>query len=457
MLEMIREYALELLAASGEATAIRHTHAEVFLSLVEAAEAQLEGAEQAAWLNRLQQEHDNLRMALDWVVEQGEANTGLRFARALRLFWFMRGHLTEGRRRVGQILGLAGGSAADRAKALDSAGFLARYQGDYRAAVAFIEESLTLWRALGDIQGIADALSNLGYVSLHQGDYIATRALYQESLDLNRQIGNDQGCADCLSHLGSAAFYQGDTSTAQALHQESLAIWRRLGDLEGVAYALNNIGDLLFAHADYAAAAQQFQEALATSMDLAWAWGVVCAVEGVAGLAVCYRRHEAAVQIASFAARLRTNVAIPPSLARQEFLARRLAPARQALSEASYTAAWTAGHAYTLEQAVVATSALLTSLSAEMNAPDRPSIAPQGQRAELSGLTAREREVAILIAQGHSNRAIAATLVVGIKTVEAHASRILAKLGFTSRAQIAAWAVAKGLAAAPNDLDSQRL
>jgi len=450
MLETIHEYALELLMADGEAAAIQRKHAEVFLALAETAEAELEGAEQGAWLSRLQEEHDNLRAALDWVVEQGDADTGLRFARALRLFWFMRGHLTEGRRRLAQILKLMGGSAAARAKALDSAGFLARYQGDYAAAAAIINESLTIWRTQADNQGIADALSNLGYVTLHQGDYAAARVMYQESLDLNRSLGNEQGCADCLSHLGSAAFYQGDTDTARALHEESLAIWRMLGDVEGTAYALYNLGDVLFARGDYAAAARRFKESLTTSGELGWPWGVVCAMEGVAGLASCYDRHEAAIQLAGFAARLRTTIAIPPSLARQTILARRLAPARQALSESSHAAAWAAGQALSLEQALDRAFAELalgtdTAMRAQPHAPSQPSSADYG------GLTAREREVAALIAQGRSNRAIAAALVVGVKTVEAHASRILMKLGFSSRAQIAAWVVAKGLASAPSD------
>ncbi len=455
MLETIHEYALELLMAGGEAAAIQRKHAEVFLALAETAEAELEGAEQGAWLSRLQQEHDNLRAALDWVVEQGDADTGLRFARALRLFWFMRGHLTEGRRRLAQILKLMGGSAAARAKALDSAGFLARYQGDYAAAAAIINEGLTIWRTQADNQGIADALSNLGYVTLHQGDYAAARAMYQESLDLNRWLGNEQGCADCLSHLGSAAFYQGDSDTARALHEESLATWRMLGDVEGAAYALYNLGDVLFAQADYAAAARRFKESLTTSGELGWPWGVVCAVEGVAGLTTYYGRHEAAIQLAGFAARLRTTIAIPLSFARQTVLARRLAPARQALSESTHAAAWAAGEALTLEQALDRAFAELalgadTAMRADLHAPIRRLPADYG------GLTAREREVAALIAQGRSNRAIAAALVVGVKTVEAHASRILMKLGFSSRAQVAAWVVAKGLAFAPPDREHER-
>jgi non-specific serine/threonine protein kinase len=450
MLETIHAYALERLTATAERAAIRRRHAAVFLALAEAAEIELEGAEQGTWLNRLQQEHDNLRAALDWVVEQEDAATGLRFARALRLFWFMRGHLTEGRARLARILKLAGGSAAARAKALDSAGFLARYQGDYTAAAAIIDESLALWRAVGSNQGIADALSNLGYVALHQGDYAAARSMYEESLNLYRALENEQGRADCLSHLGTAAFYQGDSVAAQDYHEESLAIWRALGDGEGVAYALYNLGDVFCFQGDDTAAVLRFKESLTTSVQLGWPLGIVCAMEGVAGLAALYAHPEVALRLAGFAAWLRKAIALSPP--RQDVLARRLEPIRQALSESAYAAAWAEGEALALEHAVDYAFAELATLSEDATHRAPPHTPRQPQKEDFGGLTAREREVATLIAQGKSNRAIAAALAVGIKTVEAHTTRALTKLGFSSRAQIAAWAVAKGLAPAPPDL-----
>jgi len=452
MLETIREYALEQFAASEQAPAIRRRHAEVFLALAEAGAAALEGAEQGVWLSRLQQEHDNLRAALGWAVEQREAAIGLRLATALRLFWFMRGYLTEGRERLAQALALGEGSPSTRAQALDCAGFLARYQGDYAAAAGLIGESLATWRSLAHRQGVADALSNLGYVTLHQGDYVTARALYEESLDLQRDLGNPQGRADCLSHLGTAAFYQGDYQTARTLHEQSLAIWRALGDVEGIAYALYKLGDVAFASADVAAAARWFAEGLAASVELGWPWGIVSAIEGAAGMAALRDRPQIALQLAGFAARLRSNVAIPLSAAREQLLMRRLAPARRALGESPAAAAWAEGAALALEQAVARSFAeLAIGEATAAGAAGPPGHTPDA----FGGLTNREREVAALIAAGHSNRAIAAALVVGVKTVEAHISRTLTKLGFSSRAQIAGWAVAKGLAPAPEDLNAR--
>jgi DNA-binding NarL/FixJ family response regulator len=176
------------------------------------------------------------------------------------------------------------------------------------------------------------------------------------------------------------------------------------------------------------------------------------AVEGAAGLAAAGSRSHSALKLAGFSTQLRKAVAIPRSAAREQLVARRLAPARQSLSEAVAAAAWAEGEALALEQAVATALAELASVKATAGVAVNPQSSPSDN---LGGLMARERDVAALIAAGSSNRAIATTLVVGVKTVEAYISRILSKLGFSSRAQIAAWAVAKGLAPAPEDLQSR--
>jgi predicted ATPase/DNA-binding CsgD family transcriptional regulator len=447
MLATIQEYAWEQLRASGEQAAIRGRHAQAFRALVELAATKLEGSDQATWLNRLEDEHDNLRAAIDWAIEEREVEFGLQLVTVLRLFWFLRGHMTEGRERLAQMLAL-GGAPVTRARALDCAGFLARYQGDDAEAAAQIGESLALWRTLGDQQGIANALSNLSYVLLHQGDYATARAMYQEALDLYRALGNEQGRADCLSHLGLVEFFEGEYAAAQALHQQSLAIWQVLGDTEGIAYALHHLGDCSLAQGDGIAAAKYLQGSLQTSATLGWSLGIVNALEGVAGVAAWFARPVAALQLAAAAAHLRQTFAIQPSAARAHLLARRLEPARQALSEAERAAAWATGSARDLEWSVGEALAELAAMIASAVPPAHPPSPPPP-----GGLTAREHDVAILIAQGYPNRAIAKKLVVSVKTVEAHMSRILTKLGFSSRAQVAAWAVARGLAPAPSSLD----
>jgi predicted ATPase len=163
MLETIREYALERLEASGEAEAVRRQHTDYYLALAEAAAPQLHGAEQRAWLDRLDAEHDNLRAALAWsqTVPSG-AGVGLRLAGALSVFWFVHGHVSEGRKWLAVVLVREAGTLAARAKALIGAGYLAGFQEDNVAAHTHFEESLALFRKVGDKAGIAAALRGLG-------------------------------------------------------------------------------------------------------------------------------------------------------------------------------------------------------------------------------------------------------------------------------------------------------
>ena len=270
MLETIREYGLECLTASGEEPAVRRAHADYYLALAEAAEPALTGPEQTTWLERLEAEHDNLRAALRWAEESGEAEIGLRLAGALCQFWLMRGHLREGQERLARLLGLAGASphTAARAKALTRAGHLADNLSDYTAAHAFFEESLAIRRELGEKGGIAAALNDLGWVASHRNDYTAARALSEESLAIWRELGDKAGIATSLHNLGWVAYHQGEYAAAYALCQESLGLRRELGDKRGIAYELGHIGRTVHRQGDYRRATALLEEALALCRDM---------------------------------------------------------------------------------------------------------------------------------------------------------------------------------------------
>jgi len=264
MLETIREYGLECLTASGEEPAVRRAHADYYLALAEAAEPALTGPEQATWLERLEAEHDNLRAALRWAEESGEAASGLRLAGALCQFWLIRGYLREGQERLARLLGLAGASprTAARAKALTRAGHLADNLSDYAAAHAFFEESLAIWRELGDTGGIAAALNDLGWVAWHRNNYTAARALSAESLALWRDLGDKAGIATSLHNLGWVAYHQGEYAAAHALYQESLGLRRELEDKRGIAFELGGMGRTAHRQGDYRRATALLEEAL---------------------------------------------------------------------------------------------------------------------------------------------------------------------------------------------------
>ena len=184
--------------AAGEEERVRERHRDYFLALAEEAEPKLMGAEQAAWLQRLEEEHENLRAGLDWSLVEAGSEGGLRLCGALQRFWWTRGHLSEGREWCARVLGKAGAEerTSERAKALNVAGVLARRQGDYPAARALHEESLAIRRQLGDRRGMAASLNNLGNVAVKQGDLAscpgAVRGEPGDHAGTGRSVGHRQ-------------------------------------------------------------------------------------------------------------------------------------------------------------------------------------------------------------------------------------------------------------------------
>jgi predicted ATPase len=276
MLETIREYGLEALAASRELEGARRSHAAYYLALAEEGKPEPWGKPQAAWLQRLEQEHDNVRAALQWLVEQGETREGahtmelaLRLGGALGSFWQVGGHASEGRIFLERALARSEGVTAPvRAKALDDAGWLAIYQSDYDRAEVLGEESLALYRELGDTAGIADALDLLGWLAKERGNHTAASALYGEALALWREAGNKTGIAWALHGLAYVTMYQGESVHAQALAQELLALSREIGDQDFISRAYRLLGQLALRHGDEATAHELFEESLAISKEI---------------------------------------------------------------------------------------------------------------------------------------------------------------------------------------------
>jgi len=285
MLETIREYGLERLTACGETATTLRRHTDHYLGLVEGIEPHLNGARQAPYLRALEREHDNLRAALQWALEQGEVDKGLRLAALLWQFWYVRGYLREGRSWLEHFLALdkrtvgeGRARAATRAKALAAAGMLAYGQGDYERSVLLSEHSVAAYRELGDLQGMAVALSNLGNVALDQGDQERARRLHEESLALRRQLGDERGVAASLNNLGLVACDAGEYERAQALHEESLTIKRALGEERGIPISLNNLGLVARHRGEFARARALYEESLTLFRALGWKRGIAMAL-----------------------------------------------------------------------------------------------------------------------------------------------------------------------------------
>ncbi|HEY0581920.1 MAG TPA: LuxR C-terminal-related transcriptional regulator, partial [Chloroflexota bacterium] len=397
MLETVRSYAFEELARGGGLDAARERWLAYLLDLAERSRSALHGDAQGAWLDLLERDHDNFRAALRWCIEMGQAEAGLRLAGALWRFWYVRGLLREGRRWLEELLVLPGAQAPTigRARALSAAGKLAYNQGDDASAEALEQESLVIRRELSDRQGVAVSLDTLGVLAQRRGDMARATALLEESLAIKRLVGDEWGIAEALHHLGDMAAEQGQNPTARARFEESMLQWQLLGD----------------------------------------SWSVALSLESFAALAQAQGQSERALRLAGAAMTLR-QVGREASGAgsRRVSLQRTRDAAEQALGREGAAAAFEAGRALSLHEAVRFARTL-----PEENA--RPAVAaPTSQLASgpLACLTPREREVAALLLRGHSNRQIAEVLVVTERTAETHVCRILSKLGLDSRAQLAA-------------------
>jgi tetratricopeptide (TPR) repeat protein len=201
MLDMIHQFAQRQLAERGEVEMLRRWHAAYNLTLAEQAEAQLTGAQQESWLKRLESDLHNLRAALKWSIERGEAEIAVRLSGSLWRFWYIHGYLSEGRRLLTAALeNSARVPAVLRTKALTGASVLSFIQGDYEQAKRFSAESLALFRTLDDKRGIANTLSNLGAMATEHSDYAEAKPLLAESLALRREIGDKWGIAAALNN-----------------------------------------------------------------------------------------------------------------------------------------------------------------------------------------------------------------------------------------------------------------
>ncbi len=356
MLETIREYALERLAEAGEASEIWRRHSDYYLTLAEVAELELRGPDQAEWLERLEREHDNLRAALGWSLQNGQVEKALRLGAALWTFWYWRGYLSEGRMWLEGALATALGSmipAVVRAKALHGAGMLACAQGDLRRSLNLLEISLELWRELGDKQGLAFVLNGLGTATYNQGDLEQSAKYQEESLALCRELSNKWGIAAALNGLGELARCRGDYTEAQSLYQESLALRRELNNRVGIAVVLHNLGHVAAYQNDYLQAGALFAEALSMAREMGDLQCLAECLTGLAGVLVAEQRSLDAAWLFGAAESLLSAIGASLEPADRAERERHLAAARSAgLDEAAFAAAWAGGRAMTPDQAV---------------------------------------------------------------------------------------------------------
>jgi tetratricopeptide (TPR) repeat protein len=407
MLETIREYALERLEESGERAPLERRHAAYFLELADEAAPELYGPEERMWLDRLEADIDNLRTALAWSLSVQGISTeesretielGLRLATAVGNFWTVRNRQREGRSWLERILERSQVLATTlpplvHAKALGTVAYIATAQNDVVRATTLLEESLALYRDAEDEAGMADALLllgrnarmqqdyqraeqleveslllfrrqrvawgtaialiSLGDVALEQGLLERATAYLQEALALTQDAGlvNYRGWA--LYNLGRTAYLLGDFSGALAWLEESLALFRDLDYTIGVAETLLNLGRAARAQGDSIQAARHFRESLVLLSESRLSSSLIpdC-LDGLAGVAGAQGQPERAARLLGIADALRDSADMLLQPAYRAAYERDVAAARAQLDEATFAAAWAAGRALTLEQAI---------------------------------------------------------------------------------------------------------
>ena len=395
MLEMLREFGLEQLEASGEQETIRHRHANFFLALAEQAEASLESAEQVQWMHRMEQEHDNLRAALEWSKTAEDAGEiCLRLAGTLGLFWEVRGYFSEGRERLAAVLTIktAQGRKAAHAKLLARTAELAFRQSDYPATISFageslaiyrevgdkqgiassliklgnaatevgdygiasefLEEALTIWRDLEDKHGTARALISLGWNSLRPGDYHLANVRLEEALALSRELEDTRGMGFELAGLGEVALRQGDTERAARLVEESLELRRHLGNKWGVGVSLGILGWVAMREGDWNRAIARLGESLEVRREIGDKSGCAWCLERLAEVALAQGQAEKAVRLFAAGAELRASISSVIDPVDQLEYESKIISLRAELEEERFAAMWDEGRALTLEQAV---------------------------------------------------------------------------------------------------------
>ncbi len=341
MLQTIREFGLERLAATGEIGTLRDRHLDWVAGRVELAEPELVGKDTKTWLDRLELEHDNLRAALRWALEAGRVEIGLLTAGRAWRFWHQRGHLGEGLAMTRDLLACPAGQGRTpgRAKALNGAGGLAYWQNDFPTAGRYYAEQLDIVQELGDKAGLAEAHYNLGYLAAIPGDHAAAVEHYEQALALWRELGDGRGQASGLAGLGLVLYLKGDWEGSLRTSREALAAAERIGDRYRAASVVGVIGRVAMELGDLRLARSSGLEALMMFDEVGDLTGLGLQLDDLGDLAMREGDPRRALLFGGAAAGLRVRVAggAPPTLVRHDDY---LSEARAALGPEQADAVW---------------------------------------------------------------------------------------------------------------------
>jgi predicted ATPase len=355
LLETVRQYGQELLAASGEGDAVRGRHLGFYADFLKEAHAGLTGPSQAIWMAKLDAERENLLSAHAWCdFAVDGVDIGLRLAQESKFYWFSRGYLGLGHRIAVESLARGGAKArnADRCATLFVAGQFAFVMGTYGDAQRFLEESLAIARELRDRKRIGQALQPLGMACLGQGNLATARAHLEEALALARELGNKRELAAALNAIAQLYRIEGALDKAELLYQEVLELARELGDAESRAIVLLNLAMVAICRRSE----DRAREMLLEVTEIACAVGSqrvgLSAMEVSAGMGALCEDWERAAQFYGAAEAQNKNTGIHRDPADEAFLAPLIEKARSALGSDAFGRAEASGCALTYDEAM---------------------------------------------------------------------------------------------------------
>jgi predicted ATPase/DNA-binding CsgD family transcriptional regulator len=446
MLETIRSFALEQLAASGEEAATRQRHADWCLSLLEELERGVAALAYGRQLERAEAEHDNIRAALAWLVDAGRLEQAQRMVGMSLHFWFHHNHFIEGRAWVRRVLAPDTGANSTphaRATALVAGCAMAWSQGDHDECYRYSQRSIAILRQCDDPTALAIALFARGVALVDRGAYDEAEQALAESLALSHAIGHRFNLGLALNQLGFVAYQQGDVGRAERLLHEALGVVAEAEERWLATLPPVTLARIARDRGDYARAAALYGDVLSLHRGRDDRSIVARTLRSLAKVAGICGQPEAATRLYGAAEALREAIGVGSPPARRARYEQDVADTRARLSAEAFSAAWAAGRALTFEQALSEGAQLAAALSRP--AATAATLDSNIGMATRGGLTARELEVVRLLAEGLSDKEIAEALSIGHRTVSGHMTNILNKLGLSSRTAVAAYAVRHGL------------
>ena len=430
LLETIREYALEKLTESQDKVNVQNKYLEYFVRFAEEGNRKIKSAEQIVWYAWLEDEYNNLHAALRWALESKNREAGLRLSTGLVYFWFVHGHVMENVIWLEKFLGQKQNVPTVLiAWALLNHGVMLRAstKDDDDKSTLLYEESLRMFRDLDDRRGIAYALNMMGLIGLEKKEPVKTEKLLSESLALQKELGDPWGIAFTMQNFPPLALQKNDLVKAKEYAEETVFWFERAGDQRGVARSLGDFADIARLEGDLTRAASLHTQALSQVFQLGDRRAVTHILECLVVLSAEQRKYGRAALLLGGANALREDLGIPYRGNEYEDYHQTVTAIQKNLSESNFNQAVSKGRGMSLEEIIDYvmgdTNPLMTkpAITAEENA--------------WFQLTARERDVMRLLAEGHSNLEIAQKLFLSEKTIRNHISNIYRKLQITSRGE----------------------